>query len=863
MKKIFTFLLFALTSSILFAQEEGDPEGIVEITANGRSFQQITDSLFINLDKSQIPFGVLTDRVYLGNSLNSYGNGDTIAAETIKQVFWNAENATIPNSGFIPRYQRVSDSLFLAINKGELPLMIVDYNISSIKEDAYETGALTIDPNGFITNGDNGITPYETARCMVAGITAKNAYANFPYQFTLPFDNILSNTTSKIEQIKITNVNSGNEYILIPGGKIDVTFLIEGTQFLTIQIKYQEGITNIYTIPFEVTPSRPTGEGDCNPISIALQSKIPYKGIGESYATTTWIDYHIYYHYEPGSTTSCEPILKKPVLILDGFDPLDGRSYSNLYNQYFGNQSSELIADKLRQKGYDVIIVNFPVLGNTGASTSVPIPSIVKKETSPGVFDDVNKEGRDGGADFIERNAMAVIALIQEVNTQLIQNGSSEKLAVVGPSMGGLIARYALAYMEKQNSLGVPNMNHNTRLYLSYDSPHDGANIALGHQNALDFYGNVIGIPKAKEKLDTELLSIAAKQILIEQLDGQNNTAPYRSAFYTNLNDNGLPNSHGYPLNCRKVALTNGSGSGQKYQIEGAQVIDAWGKKVTWLFGGIKFFINQTNFMPNYGSNIRIFRGRGAMTGLLSLTVITEPRYVTNSNLRGSMDVVPGGNFDVQTEIKEAFIPALVDNSIPIANQYWNIKKGMSFIPTISALGFKNPNFNWNNRVDDRNLVCNNEIYFDNYFTPSTNEQHIADPDNNVYINNSSANWVIQEIEYGQQGCPVVCATGLNGPSSVCANQNVTYTINGTYPANTVLSWNVPSGYQTIGQSANSITVKVTGNGTLEAVLSPTLSGIKCSGDVILQKIISASPVNFNINFSPGSTNDIFIAKIT
>src|SRR5690606_8252435 len=119
------------------------------------------------------------------------------------------------------------------------------------------------------------------------------------------------------------------------------------------------------------------------------------------------------------------------------------------------------------------------------------------------------------------------------------------------------------------------------------------------------------------------------------------------------------------------------------------------------------------------------------------------------------------------------------------------------------------------------------------YFTAQTNEEH-------VHVSEAAANWVTQEIEYGQQGCPVVCATGLTGSASVCANQNVTYTINGTFPANTSLSWNVPAGYQTISQNANSITVKVTSSGTLEAVLSPTLNGVKCSGDVILQKEIAA-----------------------
>ena len=51
----------------------------------------------------------------------------------------------------------------------------------------------------------------------------------------------------------------------------------------------------------------------------------------------------------------------------------------------------------------------------------------------------------DGGADYIERNAMNHITLYQKLNNELIDNGSNEELVIIGPSMGGQISRYALA----------------------------------------------------------------------------------------------------------------------------------------------------------------------------------------------------------------------------------------------------------------------------------------------------------------------------------------------------------------------------------------------------------------------------------
>ena len=47
--------------------------------------------------------------------------------------------------------------------------------------------------------------------------------------------------------------------------------------------------------------------------------------------------------------------------------------------------------------------------------------------------------------------------------------------------MGGLVARYGLNYME---SIGL---DHETRLYVSFDSPHAGANVPIGFQHMFNY----------------------------------------------------------------------------------------------------------------------------------------------------------------------------------------------------------------------------------------------------------------------------------------------------------------------------------------------------------------------------------------
>jgi hypothetical protein len=191
------------------------------------------------------------------------------------------------------------------------------------------------------------------------------------------------------------------------------------------------------------------------------------------------LEYHVFY----GNSNSNQT-LKKPFIIVDGFDPGDKRrateedcknatggdcikanedwgkkTYESIeYLMKYNNGSSDLKA-QLTALDYDVIIVNFPTYKNN-------LNQVV-----------------DGGADDIFRNGRTVASFIQKINADIKANGSAEKLVLVGPSMGGQITRYALAYMEKkQQETGNPIWNHNTRLWLSMDSPHQGASIPLAVQ---------------------------------------------------------------------------------------------------------------------------------------------------------------------------------------------------------------------------------------------------------------------------------------------------------------------------------------------------------------------------------------------
>src|SRR5690554_3514167 len=244
---------------------------------------------------------------------------------------------------------------------------------------------------------------------------------------------------------------------------------------------------------------------------------------------------------------------------------------------------------------------------------------------------------------------MVLVKLIQEVNHSLSTSGSSEEIVVIGPSMGGQIARYALAYMEKQESLAVANMDHNTRLYVSFDSPHLGANIPLSLQQAIYTIGYGLNREQAQKSYNDQLRSKAARQMLIEQMDGHNSTAAFHTQYYNNhLINNGLSGSDGWPLNLRKVSLINGAANGQKNGTEGLKFFSVHAG------GFIKILHVEASSMPMYGNVVSPFYGVGGISGILPRS-FSDDMY--NNNSRGSMDVMPGGTFNtgliLRDQIKE------------------------------------------------------------------------------------------------------------------------------------------------------------------------------------------------------------------
>ncbi|MGJ8745992.1 hypothetical protein [Polaribacter sp.] len=510
--------------------------------------------------------------------------------------------------------------------------------------------------------------------------------------------------------------------------------------------------------------------------------------------------------------------LKKPFLVVDGFDPNDSRKINttdnNVFQQMFytNNDGDEVkLVEELQGLGYDVIILNFPRYVIDTRTIRIPAGRWGY------IYEEISYY-RDGGTDYVERNGKVLQALTQKIKAELISNGSSNKIKIAGPSMGALIAQYALADMEKNNE------DHYTDLFISFDGPHKGANAPIGMQKALEYFATGSGVVEdrvndyANLGLDV-LKSPAAKQMLINHYLSNTSGLPQGAPNFRNRFQNMMDNL-GFPSQTKNVAVVNGSIVGNETASGGQNMIKIH-------FSAITGFIRRDLWL-NYSST----SGQNTVFRFLKKnwwganTQADIQRKATSSSAFGSLDNAPGGIFSVKERAEEALgqsFPLVyvygISNilayhkadwltkaaiNIVLTTAYANVTDNFNFVPVKSALAYNGTNSKWNEQIGCRNLVCTNETPFDSYYAPVENQEHAS-------LHNDGINWLKEEL-LGNEPSPSIyntCNTQsitINGTDRLCNNQIATYSINNCSSSN--ITWTTSSNLQTISSNNQQIVVK-------------------------------------------------------
>lgn len=234
----------------------------------------------------------------------------------------------------------------------------------------------------------------------------------------------------------------------------------------------------------------------------------------------------------------------KYIFILAGYNPLSFfhhgvRKFDELYKKYVYGGNHEALLNY----GYTIVIVDWK---------------------------DHN--------DYIQDNAMRFVQLLEQYKCE--QKGD-EEFVVIGQSMGCLIGRYALTWMESEKY--VPRTDckrekrHNTRLFISNDGPHQGVNIPLSLQS---MYGEVFSdthfvsaisdiltiVSLGQLNFSTTLLQgKSVRQMLYYHYATEQNGYYYPDQLHNDYLDD-LKNIGGFPKYCKLVALSNGSIEGFRQQ---------------------------------------------------------------------------------------------------------------------------------------------------------------------------------------------------------------------------------------------------------------------------------------------------------
>ena len=92
-----------------------------------------------------------------------------------------------------------------------------------------------------------------------------------------------------------------------------------------------------------------------------------------------------------------------------------------------------------------------------------------------------------------EDNTKMLQHVIEWVKQDKTAGGYTEQNVIIGTSAGGILARYTLARMTKT----ISPESTDTRLLITHDSPHQGANVPLAFQHFLYDLGfsTILGMP--------------------------------------------------------------------------------------------------------------------------------------------------------------------------------------------------------------------------------------------------------------------------------------------------------------------------------------------------------------------------------
>jgi len=597
-----------------------------------------------------------------------------VATARWRQALFEMRLSSAPAPSHWPTPVQVREMAAALRGSDAIPLAVLDVSYNRLRPDAIDRGLLAVESGRLVVSPGASAEDYlDGAQAFAATALTERTYRGEKVAFVLP--RALYVTDGPLPARLEIDFDDGLGLRAVDFDvPVSVRYAATGPRTLQLRTTRTDGRVLWSRFPFEVKSLLAPVPSE----TWTLTADIPYQGAaatGEAFI-----------YLAEGHTS-----LEDPVVVVEGFDLDDSMGWDVLYDLL--NQENML--EDLRAQGRDAVVLNF---------TSATDP--------------------------IQRNAYLTVKLLQAVQETIAQDRS---FPLVGASMGGLVCRYALAWME-QNGL-----SHRVETFVSFDSPQRGANIPLGVQYWLDFFqGESEEAAFLLSRLDTP----ASRQMLYfhhtTPPSSQGVADPLRGEFLADLATLG-----NYPTAPRLVAVANGSGLGAHQGfVPGEQIVH-------WEYNSFLVDITGNIWAVPDGSSQLIFDGE------IDLIWPLEDSYmsVTVSGTQ-PWDGAPGGWRDSMAEMDAVEAPY---------GDIIALHPAHAFIPTISslALDVDDPFFDIAGEPDLLSLTPFDAVYF-----PAENQEH-------VLITPESKGWFLAE---------------LSGPAATVAADYTCLPAAGTVPFSTTMA---------------------------------------------------------------------------
>jgi Secretion system C-terminal sorting domain len=362
----------------------------------------------------------------------------------------------------------------------------------------------------------------------------------------------------------------------------------------------------------------------------------------------------------------------------------------------------------------------------------------------------------------------------------------------------------------------------------------------------------------AKKTLELSLITPAAREQIIHQTKYgcDVNDVAYNNSGYDRKRWMDTLALLGFPTQCKKVTIASGHGVGGTFHNAGDEIFEFRVKTKDWvswvtalggnsilglpgaavLYGRARVKI-KVYYFPDYNTSGLVFEGKASVKEPFKKWRHHKATHnATNNLVYGSLDGVPGGDYNLQSSIYTA---AYNDgkSSAWFPNQTFH----MTFIPTWSALAFNNPIANWALPVQPYgDLVCNNLIPFDAYLYQATNEDH-------TLINQNTYRFMRHHTRYTNIGisCAKICAKKLLATVAsttpyACIGDTKQYSLDVNLPGLPSLSyttWSSSSGLSISPIDNNNCSITVLPTAGYFEELTATIHNT-CDTDIVIKQTI-------------------------